>query len=494
MFGRLTNSKTADMRAILDALDRSQAIIEFTMDGVVTTANQKFLTLMGYDLAEIQGQRHSMFVEAAFRDSPDYRRFWDALNRGEYQQALYKRIGKGGKEVWIEASYNVIIGKNGRPYKVVKVATDVTDQKMEQANLRGLVDAIQKAQAVIEFQLDGTVITANQNFLDAMGYRLDEVQGRHHAMFVEPEFRDSVEYRRFWESLNRGESQRAQYRRVGKGGKAVWIEASYNAILDLNGKPCKIVKFATDVTRQAELLADLKTLIDRNFGEIEAALATTERQASDSAQSVGSTHANVETVAASAEELAASAREISDSMVRSKQATESVYAEAAVADQAALRLTDVAKAMGGIVELISSIAGQINLLALNATIEAARAGEAGRGFAVVATEVKNLANQSAAATAQISKEIEGMQTVSGDVVSSLAAIRRAMDSVREFVTVTVGAVEEQSAVTRDMSLNMHSASASVASVNHSISEISAAVSQVGHAVARTKDAATVLAR
>jgi methyl-accepting chemotaxis protein len=491
---KLFSAGSSDAQDKIDALNRSQAVIEFTLDGVILDANENFLSTLGYRLEEIKGKHHSMFVEPAYKESADYRQFWENLKRGEFQAAQYKRIGKGGKEVWIEASYNPIFGKDGRPYKVVKFATDVTKTKSEYADLRGQVDAIRKAQAVIEFNLDGTIIDANDNFLNTLGYRLDEVKGRHHSMFVEPSFRDSADYRQFWERLNRGEFQAAQYKRIGKGGKEVWIEASYNPIFDLNGKPYKVVKYATDVTRQMNLLSDLKTMIDRNFGEIEGALNSVEGQASSAQTSAHATQSNVQTVAAAAEELAASAKEISDSMLRSKQASESAYQEAESADQAAKRLADVAKAMGGIVDLIRSIAGQINLLALNATIEAARAGDAGKGFAVVANEVKNLANQSANATAQISNEIEGMQTVSNDVVGSLGAIRKAMDSVREFVTVTAGAVEEQSAVTRDMSTNMQSASGSVESVTHGVADISAAVHQVRQAVHRTKDAAQVLAR
>lgn len=486
------NSSAAQEK--IDALNRSQAVIEFTLDGVIIDANENFLSTLGYRLEEIKGKHHSMFVEPAERESADYRQFWEKLKRGEFQAGQYKRIAKGGKEIWIEANYNPILGKDGRPCKVVKFATDVTKAKSEYADLRGQIEAIRKAQAVIEFNLDGTIIDANDNFLKTLGYQLDEVRGRHHSMFVEPSFRDSAEYRQFWEKLKREQYQAAQYKRIGKGGKEVWIEASYNPIFDLNGKPYKVVKYATDITRQMSLLSDLKTMIDRNFGEIEGALTSVEGQASSAQASAQSTQSNVQTVAAAAEELAASAREISDSMLRSRQASESAYQEAENADQAAQRLADVARAMGGIVDLIRSIAGQINLLALNATIEAARAGDAGKGFAVVANEVKNLANQSANATAQISNEIEGMQAVSSDVVGSLSAIRKAMDSVREFVTVTAGAVEEQSAVTRDMSTNMQNASVSVESVTHGVADISAAVHQVRQAVFRTKEAAEVLSR
>jgi methyl-accepting chemotaxis protein len=240
----------AEKEATIAAIGKSQAVIEFKMDGTVLTANDNFLKTLGYRLEEIQGQHHSMFVDETFRQSGDYKEFWSALNRGEYQGAEYKRIGKGGKEVWIQASYNPIMDLNGKPFKVVKFATDVTEQKLRDADYVGQIAAIGKSQAVIEFKMDGTVLTANDNFLKTLGYRLEEIQGQHHSMFVEPSYKQSSEYREFWAALNRGEYQAAEYKRIGKGGKEVWIQASYNPIMDLNGKPFKVVKFATDVTPQ----------------------------------------------------------------------------------------------------------------------------------------------------------------------------------------------------------------------------------------------------
>ncbi|MEE3625780.1 PAS domain-containing methyl-accepting chemotaxis protein [Nitrospirillum sp. BR 11752] len=478
----------------LKALDRSQAVIEFSPDGRVLTANKNFLSAMGYTLAEIQGKPHAMFVEEAERNSAAYKAFWDALRRGEYQAAQFKRIGKGGREVWIEASYNPILDDAGRPVKVVKYATDVTAQKLEYADMRGQMDAIRRSQAVIEFALDGTVLTANDLFLNALGYTLAEVKGKPHAMFLEPAERDSAEYRAFWDALRRGEYRAAQFKRIGKGGRAVWIEASYNPIFDLNGRPFKVVKYATDITRQIQMLADLKQLIDNNFGEIDQAMARATGQSGEALHAAGETSGAVQMMASSAEELAASIREISQSMAQSRAAAESAAELAERADASTQRLATVARSMEGVVEAIRGIAGQINLLALNATIEAARAGEAGKGFAVVATEVKNLATQSANATQQISDEIEGMQAVSGEVVGALSTIRQSIGTVREYVTSTASAVEEQSAVTRDMSSNMQRTAVAVETVTTNLGGIAAAVGQVGTAVATTKQAAHVLAR
>jgi methyl-accepting chemotaxis protein len=494
MFGLSSSAAAYEAIAKLAAIDKSQAVIEFGLDGTILTANANFLNTMGYSLAEVQGKHHGMFVEAADRDSADYRLFWAKLNRGEYQAARFKRIGKGGKEVWLEASYNPILGRDRKPFKVVKFAIDVTQKQTEHADLRGQVDAIHKSQAVIEFSLDGTILTANNNFLNVMGYTLAEVQGKHHGMFVEAAYRNGADYRQFWEKLNRGEYQAAQFKRIGKGGKEVWIEASYNPILDLNGKPFKVVKFATDITKQIGMLADFKMLIDKNFGEIESAIQRSSGQAAQAAGAVNATTGNMQSMAASAEELAASVREIAAMMARSKAATDTAHSQTTVADSATQRLTVTSESMSNIIELIRNIAGQINLLALNATIESARAGDAGKGFAVVASEVKNLAQQAANATNLIAVEIEKLQTVSTDVVNALASIGKSIEQVREFVAGTASAVEQQSAVTQQMSSGMQTTFTNISAINDNMGEISTAVNQAAHALSGTKSAAQVLVR
>jgi methyl-accepting chemotaxis protein len=242
--------KMVDYQGQIAAISKSQAVIEFNLDGTILSANENFLTTVGYTLDEIKGRHHSMFVDEAYRHSAEYKELWAKLNRGEYQTGECKRFGKGGKEIWIQASYNPILDVDGKPCKVVKYATDVTQQKLSNADYVGQIGAIRKSQAVIEFNMDGTILTANENFLQTVGYALDEIKGRHHSMFVDEVFRQSLEYKEFWAKLNRGEYQTAEYKRIGKGGKEIWIQASYNPILDLNGKPFKVVKYATDVTRE----------------------------------------------------------------------------------------------------------------------------------------------------------------------------------------------------------------------------------------------------
>ncbi len=362
------------------------------------------------------------------------------------------------------------------------------------ANAEAKLAALGRSQAVIEFDLEGIVLAGNNNFFEVTGYTLEEIRGKHHSFFAEPSLRESRDYAEFWRRLRAGEYQAGRYRRLGKGGREIWIEASYNPILDPSGRPYKVVKYATDVTQQVNLLVNLRQMIENNFGEIDAALSQSRQEASDATLAATSTSGNVQMMAAAAEELAASVGEIAQSMANSRAATDIAFTEATNATEFTDKLSAAASAMGGIVSLIQNIAGQINLLALNATIEAARAGEAGRGFAVVASEVKNLASQAARATEQITSEIDAVQSVSSGVVQALAKIQTSVETMREHVISAAAAVEEQSVVTQEMSSNMQGAAHAVSNISSNIGTISAAVGRVSQAVETTKEAATVLAR
>jgi len=445
----------------LVALQRSQAFIEFKMDGTILDANEHFCRAVGYDAAEIVGKHHSIFVDQAYATSPEYKEFWARLGRGEYEQRQYKRIAKGGREIWIEASYNPVL-RRGKPIKVVKIATDVTAGKLKSAEDEGKMQAVSRAQAVIEFTPDGNILDANQNFLDTLGYQLSEVQGKHHSMFCDPAFARSDEYRNFWERLRSGEFIAEEFLRLGRNGRRVHIQASYNPIFDLNGKVFKVVKFATDISdrvRDVEALAgglkaladgDLRQAIDTpfipaldalrvDFNETCTRLHAALRAVAENAQAIAAGSGQMQSAAndlakrteqqaASVEETAAALDEITqtvaDSSRRADEAGHLVESARQSAESSGKVVREAISAMGAIegssreisniIGVIDDIAFQTNLLALNAGVEAARAGDAGKGFAVVAQEVRELAQRSAAAA----KEIKTLINTSGEQVKS----------------------------------------------------------------------------
>jgi len=482
--------------AKMAALNKVQAIIEFDLEGTILTANDNFLAAVGYELDEIKGHKHAIFLDPAYRDSPDYRRFWDELRAGKFQRAEFRRIGKNGKEIWIQASYNPLLDRRGKPYKIVKFAIDVTAEKLRAADMAGQVAALHKAQAVIEFDLDGRVISANQNFLDALGYRLEEIEGQRHRLFVDAAERETPAYRQFWAALGRGEFQAGQYRRIGKGGREVWIQASYNPILDMNGRPFKVVKFATDITAQVleqQRRAQVQRTIDADLAGIGEAVSSATQEATEAAAAANQASGNVQAVAAGAEELSASVSEISRQVSHAREISARAVEQAGRTNEIVSGLSSAAQRIGDVVQLITNIAAQTNLLALNATIEAARAGEAGKGFAVVATEVKSLASQTAKATEEIHAHIGSVQTSTVGAVAAIDQMGSTIKSLNEISTAIAAAVEEQTAVTSEVSANMRGASQGVEAISQSMNAIARSTADIDEAAKNVRAASRSVA-
>ncbi|EHS50529.1 methyl-accepting chemotaxis sensory transducer with Pas/Pac sensor [Rhizobium sp. PDO1-076] len=487
----------SDAKGVLEAMSKSQAIIEFKLDGTIITANENFCRALGYQLSEIVGKHHSVFVDPAEVATADYRDFWSKLGRGEYDRRQYKRIAKDGHEVWIEASYNPVL-RGGKPYKVVKFATDITEQKLKAAEDSGKLDAISRAQAVIEFTPKGDILTANENFLSTLGYQLSEIQGKHHSMFCEPSYTNSEEYRLFWTKLENGEFVSDEFMRLGKGGRRAFIQASYNPIFDMNGKVFKVVKFATDVTTRVgnvdQLAAALKALsegdltqmvsnpflpaleklrvdfngasaklrgtlqtISQNAGAIAAASQQIQSASNDLSRRTEQQAASVEETAAALEEITTT---VADSSHRAEEAGQLVRKTKENAEHSGNVVGQAVEAMGkieksaseisNIIGVIDEIAFQTNLLALNAGVEAARAGDAGKGFAVVAQEVRELAQRSAKAAKEIkelintsNEQVKNGVTLVGNTGKALVEIVSQVVQVNGNVGAIVEASKEQ---------------------------------------------------
>jgi methyl-accepting chemotaxis protein len=491
---RETKSSTqhiAELKAQLAAIHHSQAVIEFSLDGTILTANQNFTDAVGYSLDEVVGQHHRIFMDTEAAARPEYAQFWRDLAEGKTQAGVYRRVGKGGRALWLQATYNPMFDADGRAYKVVKFATEITARKVADENNQRQLNEINRTQATIEFNPDGTILTANENFLKTLGYSLEEIKGRHHSMFVEPAFRESVEYRQFWHDLNAGRFQTAEYKRIGKGGKEVWIQATYNPVLDVDGKAARVVKFAIDITARkaaeenlkrtlSTVLENARSLADSSSGlnmvsqQMAANSEETSAQANLVASASEQVSSNVATVATSAEEMSASVKEIAkNASDAAKVATQAVRV-AEDTNRTVAKLGESSVQIGKVIKVITSIAQQTNLLALNATIEAARAGEAGKGFAVVANEVKELAKQTAAATEEISQKIEAIQGDTKGAVSAISQISVVISQINDISNTIASAVEEQSATTNEIARNASEAAKGSTEISRNITNVSLA--------------------
>ncbi|NLR70561.1 PAS domain S-box protein [Novosphingobium sp. ERN07] len=412
--------RDAEFEGKVRAIERAQALIEFDLQGNVLDANANFLNLMGYHIEEIRGRHHRIFCDVAATQGEEYRAFWDKLGRGEFDTGEYKRVRKDGREVWIQASYNPIFDTSGKPVKVVKFASDVTEEKLRSNEFSAKIDAIGRSLATIEFDLDGKVISANENFLRTVGYSLREIVGQHHSMFCSPDYIRSSEYRDFWITLNAGRFHSGRFHRVGKYDRDIWIQATYNPIFDLLGNPVRIVKYAFDITEQVQMETAI-TERAREMNQLSTQLCNSISEITGSTEQALSLSLQTRVNAEQGEETLGSAIESIELIQRS------------------------AASISEIVRIISEIAGQTNLLAFNAEIEAARAGEHGVGFSVVAGEVRKLAERSSTAARDISRLIDESNAQVGEGTDRSRMARSAFSDIVSSVQQTNQAIE---AITR----------------------------------------------
>ncbi len=341
------------------------------------------------------------------------------------------------------------------------------------------VAAIRNTQAVVEFSLTGHVLDANEKFLQVVGYSLEDLVGKHHSMLLDEKDRTSHEYKSFWDRLAKsGTSLSGRFKRLSAQGKTLWLQASYNPILDLNGRPFKVVKYAYDITEQVQMSENIQSLISNNLSQVTSSVNEVSAKTQSAKENTQEALTNVQAIAVGAEQMGTAIAEIAKSMSRSKDAVTSMAGKTQETNTAAVTLLETANKMSEIVDTITEIAEQTNLLALNATIESARAGDAGKGFSVVASEVKNLAGQVATATKEIKRQIEMLQGRSSDVARTVEDMEKSMSNMQEYISISASAVEEQSSVSREMAANMVSASKSVEHITSNIDEVNRAMSEV----------------
>lgn len=488
--------KQQELEGQMTAINASNAYIEFKPDGTVLKANELFLNTMKYALPEIEGKHHRIFCDAKFANSREYEQFWSNLRNGIPQVGEARRMAKDGSEVWLQANYTPVKDDKGNVIKVIKLATDITDQKSKSIDQLGQLDAISRSNAVIEFSMDGTVLTANDNFLRTLGYSsLSEIKGKHHQMFVTAEYARSAEYKNFWDTLNRGEFFVGTYTRINKRGEEVYIQASYNPIKDAEGRPYKVVKYALDMTevirvikamskgdlsmrcntsvdnggltseinrtldnlnsvlgnisqgsdvvaKSSDLLQKKTDDMKRSATEVATAISQMAKGAQDQASRTDESSKLITHVMSSANEMEKKANMINKAAEKGLESSNmgmktvrvlvnnmtGIKESANQTSQSINILTKRTEEIGRTLNVITDIASQTNLLALNAAIEAARAGDAGRGFAVVAEEIRKLAEDSRKSAVEIEKIIGDVQK---DTLAAGKAIETMESSVKE---------------------------------------------------------------
>lgn len=459
---------------ILSVINMNYAVIEFNYLGEIIRANKPFLNTMGYTLDEIVGKHHRIFCDEVYRNTQEYKDFWKSLNEGKSQINEFPRVRKDKKTIWIHASYMPIKDKNNKVTGVIKIAQDITAQKSINADYKGQIEAISKSQGVIEFNLEGKVLTANQNFLDVIGYELREVVGQHYSMFCESAYKLSPDYQKFWEELRRGKYNSGEYKRIGKNDKEIWIQASYNPIIDMDGKPFKVVKFAVDITSRKNVVKEVESTAEqltysasalfRTAQDMSISADSTSEESTNSSTAVSQVSSGINSIADKIDDMVTSIKKISILTEKGLSISNDAQLKSKEASILMQELGKQSKGIGKVVNTISSIAMQTNLLSLNASIEAASAGEAGVGFSVVARAVKELATRTSNATNEIADKIDAIQV---SIESSIDAISIISSTAEEMTSIsgTISSdIEKQRTTSNDVSVIMRESKMGVSDI------------------------------